>query len=70
MSRISDISKHSEESDIRSLTDSDRYRALSETTAPINPSMLQMLEAETVSVWICERELLCLHAAKYRLSGI
>jgi len=36
----SDTSKHSEESDIRSLADSDHYCAHSETTAPINLSTL------------------------------
>jgi len=40
LNSILDISEHSEESDILSLTDLDRYRARSETAAPINLSTL------------------------------
>jgi len=54
----SEVSEHSEESGIRSLTDLEQYIACSETTALINQSTLL-----SANVWIFTQELVCLHVA-------
>jgi len=51
LNSTSDISKHPEDSNIHSLTDSDHYRTRSETSAPINPSMFWCSECSGLRVW-------------------